>query len=253
MWRRSGFWTTSLRGLDLDALELPAGGARPGAATPGAGGTQPGAAAPGAGVPAVVERTLPDRARAGRIVQSAGAVVHVELDPALAERGVILCPLETAFAEHAELVAPWYSKRLTHRPAQAGGGERRVVDGGAFLYVPAGRGRGGAVRDRVRDRAARRRAVRAHARGGRARRASSACTSTTWRRTSTGPGAACGRVRAVSAGRRALPPGAGPGLGLAARCSTCRRASWASAATRTATGCRRCWAVIWCASTWSWR
>ena len=85
MWRRSGFWTTSLQSLDLDALREPTAGG-----TPHRGE-----------VPDVVTRTLPERPRAGRLVQSAGAVVHVELDPALAERGVILCSLEDAFREHA--------------------------------------------------------------------------------------------------------------------------------------------------------
>src|SRR5271168_2216778 len=73
VWRRSGFWTTSLQTLDLDALETEPQGIEPGV------------------VPGVVARALPNRPRAGRIVQSAGEVVHVELDPALAERGVILC------------------------------------------------------------------------------------------------------------------------------------------------------------------
>ena len=82
VWRRSGFWTTSLQSLDLDAL-----------------GRAPRASADAsASVPEVVTRTLPERPRAGRIVQSDGSVVHVELDPALAERGVILCSLEEAFA-----------------------------------------------------------------------------------------------------------------------------------------------------------
>src|ERR1035437_365192 len=92
VWRRSGFWTTTLAGLDLDALQ-----------------TDPQATA---GVPDVVTRTLPERPRAGRIVQSAGTVVALELDPALAERGVILCSLADAFRDHRELVAEWYSKRM---------------------------------------------------------------------------------------------------------------------------------------------
>src|SRR5271154_390384 len=84
VWRRSGFWTTSLQSLDLDALRTSVSERD---------------------VPDVVRRTLPERARAGRIVQSAGAVVQVELDEALAARGVLLCSLEQAFAEHGELVS----------------------------------------------------------------------------------------------------------------------------------------------------
>jgi Fe-S cluster assembly protein SufD len=120
VWRRSGFWTTSLASLDLDALS-----------------TQPDGASAQA-VPDVVTRTLPERARAGRIVQSAGAVVHVELDPALAEQGVILCSLEDAFREHAELVAPWYSKRLTIDRNKLEAANAAFWSGGVFLYVPQG-------------------------------------------------------------------------------------------------------------------
>src|SRR5262249_6273272 len=69
-WRRSGFWTTTLRGLDLDALE-----ARPPGGDAGGARDRPdGADAP----PDVVERTLPERPRAGRVVQSADALVHLE-------------------------------------------------------------------------------------------------------------------------------------------------------------------------------
>jgi hypothetical protein len=103
VWRRSGFWTTSLQSLDLDALEsYPVG---PGADTNREAGAT-GETGPGE-IPDVVTRTLPDRPHAGRIVQSAGSVVHVELSPELAERGVILCSLERAFAEHRELAERW--------------------------------------------------------------------------------------------------------------------------------------------------
>jgi len=61
VWRRSGFWTTSLQDLELDALELRAPAGAPGAQ------------------PDIVTRTLPERPRAGRLVQSAGAVVHVAM------------------------------------------------------------------------------------------------------------------------------------------------------------------------------
>jgi Fe-S cluster assembly scaffold protein SufB len=120
VWRRSGFWTTSLQTLDLDALE-----------------TQPGDLEPGV-VPEVVRHTLPDRARAGRIVQSAGTIVHVELDPELQARGVILCSLEDAFREHADLVAPYYSKRLTIDRHKLETANAALWTGGAFLYVPPG-------------------------------------------------------------------------------------------------------------------
>jgi Fe-S cluster assembly scaffold protein SufB len=120
VWRRSGFWTTSLHTLDLAALE-----------------TAPDAIDPGV-VPEVVSRTLPDRPHAGRIVQNAGTVVHVELDPALAERGVILCSLEDAFRDHLDLVAPYYSKRLTIDRHKLEAANAALWTGGAFLHVPAG-------------------------------------------------------------------------------------------------------------------
>jgi len=118
VWRRSGFWTTTLASLDLDALEVR----RP---------------APGP-LPGVVERTLPDRPRAGRLVQRDGAVVDIELNPELRARGVILCSLEAAFREHPELVTPWYSKRLTIDRHKLEAANAAFWSGGAFLYVPAG-------------------------------------------------------------------------------------------------------------------
>jgi Fe-S cluster assembly scaffold protein SufB len=121
VWRRSGFWTTSLQNLELDALE-----------------GVPDEARPDAGVPDVVTRTLPDTPHAGRIVQSGDTVVAVELDPALAARGVILCSLEDAFRDHAELVSPWYSRRLTIDRHKLEAANAAFWSGGAFLHVPAG-------------------------------------------------------------------------------------------------------------------
>jgi Fe-S cluster assembly scaffold protein SufB len=130
VWRRSGFWTTSLQTLDLDALSTQSGDPQSG--DPKSGDPHTG------GVPEVVERTLPDRARAGRIVQNAGTVVHVELDSELAERGVILCSLEDAFREHPGLVEPHYSVRLTIDRHKLEAANAAFWTGGAFLYVPPG-------------------------------------------------------------------------------------------------------------------
>jgi len=126
VWRRSGFWTTSLESLDLDGLSRGASGGE---------GAPNGA---GAEVPAVVERTLPQRARAGRIVQRDGAVVHVELDPELQRRGVVLCSLERAAVEHRELFARWYSRRLTIDRNKLEAANAAFWTGGAFLHVPDG-------------------------------------------------------------------------------------------------------------------
>jgi Fe-S cluster assembly protein SufD len=124
VWRRSGFWTTSLQNLDLDALQDHA---------PTDAGEQP-----SGGVPDVVQRTLPDRPHAGRLVQNGGEVVEVELNPALAARGVILCSLEDAFRDHGELVGRWYSKRLTIDRHKLEAANAAFWTGGAFLYVPPG-------------------------------------------------------------------------------------------------------------------
>lgn len=118
VWRRSGFWTTSLQSLDAALLESPPARAE--------------------GVPEVVSRTLPDRPRAGRIVQSGGEVVAVELSAELAERGVILCSLEQAFAEHRELASAWFSRRLTIDRHKLEAANAAFWTGGAFLYVPPG-------------------------------------------------------------------------------------------------------------------
>jgi Fe-S cluster assembly scaffold protein SufB len=120
VWRRSGFWTTSLESLDLEALETHPAGERE------------------EGVPEVVRRTLPDRPRAGRLVASGNTVVEIELDPELAAKGVILCSLEDAFRDHAELVSAWYSKRLTIDRQKLEAANAAFWSGGAFLYVPPG-------------------------------------------------------------------------------------------------------------------
>jgi len=125
VWRRSGFWTTSLQSLDLDALKLGGDPAEDEDTDEYL-------------VPDVVERTLPDRARAGRIVHNAWEVVHLELDPVLAERGVILCSLEDACRDHGELVDAWYSKRLTIDRHKLEAANAVFWSRGAFLHVPAG-------------------------------------------------------------------------------------------------------------------
>ena len=110
-WRRSGFWTTSLRDLDLDALTERTT----------------------TSVPAFVDEALGDQELAGVIVQNGSSTVRVELDPELAERGVILCALEDA---PAELVERYFSKRLTADRDKLEAAAAAFWAGGAFLYVP---------------------------------------------------------------------------------------------------------------------
>jgi Fe-S cluster assembly scaffold protein SufB len=134
VWRRSGFWTTSFEGLDLDALEVRHH-------VPGAGAGDDTSAAPGelgeGALPEIVRATLPERPRAGRIVQRDGSVVQVWLDPELAARGVILCSLEDAARDHEELFTRWYSKRLTYDRHKLEAANAALWTGGAFLHVPA--------------------------------------------------------------------------------------------------------------------
>jgi Fe-S cluster assembly protein SufD len=65
-------------------------------------------------------------------------MVHVELDPRLAEQGVILCSLEQAAELHGELFARWYSKRLTIDRHKLEAANAAFWTGGAFLHVPEG-------------------------------------------------------------------------------------------------------------------
>jgi Fe-S cluster assembly protein SufD len=126
VWRRSGFWTTSFAELDPGLL---AAHEHPGAVTPHARVQGP---------PDFVADAIPKRPRAGRIVQLDESIVHVELDPALAERGVILCSLEQAAEDHKELFEEWYSKRLTIDRHKLEAANAAFWTGGAFLYVPDG-------------------------------------------------------------------------------------------------------------------
>jgi Fe-S cluster assembly scaffold protein SufB len=118
VWRRSGFWTTSLAQLRLDELDAEA---RPAAAE---------------ALPDVVLRTLPQRSRAGQIVQTAGSTAQLQLDDGLRDQGVILCSLEQAFEQHRELVSEWYAQRLPSDRHKLEAANAAFWRGGAFLYVP---------------------------------------------------------------------------------------------------------------------
>ncbi len=236
VWRRSGFWTTTLEGVELDALD---------------------ARAPGEGVPEIVTRTLPDGPRAGRIVQSASEIVHLELAPELAERGVILCSLEDAFRDQLELVAPWYSKRLTIDRHKLEAANAAFWRGGVFLHVPAGL----VVEEPFElvyaiDRPGVAQYGRTLVVGG----PTSEFRVHEYDLASDFPDTSADAAQALHAGAFELYLQDGARCRLAqlqdwgaARCMTSRPASWESGATPTATGCRRCSAGTWCASTWSWR
>ncbi len=121
VWRRSGFWTTSLQELELDALQVRRH-------------------APG-GLPELVRASLPQRGSlgdglAGRIVQLDGSVVSLELDPALAERGVQLRPLQEALEAGDSRAHEHFSKRLTFDRHKLEAANAAFWSDGAYLYVP---------------------------------------------------------------------------------------------------------------------
>ena len=113
VWRRSGFWTTSLKALDLDALSERSATA----------------------VPDVVAAALGDEALAGVIVQSGSSTVRCELDPELASRGVVLCPLDEA---PEALVAEHLHRRVGAGRDKLEAASAAFWRAGAFLHVPRG-------------------------------------------------------------------------------------------------------------------
>lgn len=119
-WRRGGFWTTTLRDLKFDELatrEYPAVASRD-------------------ELPQVVRDTIGDEQYAGLIVQRGGSVIYTEIADDLPE-GVIACTLEQAFAEHGELAAKYYAKRIGHDEGKFTAANAALWTGGAFFYVPA--------------------------------------------------------------------------------------------------------------------
>jgi Fe-S cluster assembly protein SufD len=77
--------------------------------------------------------------RAGILVSRDGGKPYVEVDPSLAEKGVIFTDLNTAVQEHPELVQKYFMTEAV--PADFGKFEAlhaAMWQGGAFLYVPKG-------------------------------------------------------------------------------------------------------------------
>ncbi|MGD0198072.1 MAG: SufD family Fe-S cluster assembly protein [Solirubrobacteraceae bacterium] len=112
-WRRSGFWTTSLESLDLDAQQTRE--------------HEPDSARPA---------ILADAPCAGVLVQRDASVVHVELSDELAERGVIFCSLDDAARDHQQLFERYYLRRLLIDRHKLEAASAAFWSGGAFLYVP---------------------------------------------------------------------------------------------------------------------
>ena len=118
-WRRSGFWTTTLRKLDLDALEPrryePVGSVDE--------------------LPAVVGEALDDEPGA-LIVQRGASTVLAQVSSELTEQGVVVMPLEQAVVEHEELVRDWYMKRLSETEGKFPAATAAFWTGGVFIHVP---------------------------------------------------------------------------------------------------------------------
>ena len=107
-WRRSGFWTTSLRGLDLDALE------------------------PKRYDPGLPELDLGDEEHSALIVQHGANVVHTDVS----DEQLIVMPLEQAVEQHGELVSEYFAKRLPHDEDKFAAGTAAFWTGGVFIHVP---------------------------------------------------------------------------------------------------------------------
>jgi Fe-S cluster assembly scaffold protein SufB len=118
-WRRSGFWTTSLRKLDLDSLE-------------------PRSYEPVEELPAIVAEAIGDDDLGGLVVQRGAGTIHTSLHPELAEQGVIVTSLERAVEEHSELVREWYMRRLSHEEGKFPAASAAFWTGGVFVHVPRG-------------------------------------------------------------------------------------------------------------------
>ena len=112
-WRRSGFWTTSLRKLALDELESRRYD-------------------PADELPEIVHDHLGDEEHAALIVQRGANVVYSHV----ADPSITVMPLERAVEEQPELVERWFAKRLPHDEGKLEAGTAAFWTGGVFVHVP---------------------------------------------------------------------------------------------------------------------
>ena len=120
-WRRSGFWKTSLSGLDLDSLET----------------RHYETVSSRAELPQVVQDVIEGEEYAGLIVQRGASVIYTEV-AADNPDGVIVSTLDQAFADHPALVVDYYGKRVSTSDGKFAAGNAAFWTGGAFFYVPKG-------------------------------------------------------------------------------------------------------------------
>ncbi len=119
-WRRSGFWTTTLRKLRLDELEP----------------RHHGFVTSLDELPDVVSQAVDLDEVGGLIVQRGASSVFSYLDPSLAAQGVVLTSLERAVEEHDDLVEEWYGKRISPDEGKFVAATAALWTGGAFIHVP---------------------------------------------------------------------------------------------------------------------
>lgn len=86
-------------------------------------------------VQSVVERS---HERSGIFVQRDGAPIHARLEPALAERGVVLASIADAARQHPELLEKYlYAGEVADAEAKFWNLHVAALSGGYLLYVPA--------------------------------------------------------------------------------------------------------------------
>jgi Fe-S cluster assembly protein SufD len=112
-WRRSGFWTTTVRKLALDELE-------------------PRRYEPLDELPEIVRQDLGDEEHAGLIVQRGASVVYSDV----ADERILMMPLEQAVEEHPELVEEHFAKRLLYDEGKFAAATAAFWTGGVFVHVP---------------------------------------------------------------------------------------------------------------------
>ncbi|HEX4735891.1 MAG TPA: SufD family Fe-S cluster assembly protein [Thermoleophilaceae bacterium] len=110
-WRRSGFWTTTLRHLNLEELE-------------------PKHYEPIAERPEIVANDE----LAALIVQKGASVVYSEVN----DDRITLTSLEEAAEQRPELVEQWWGKRVNFEEGKFPAATGAFWTGGAFLHVPRG-------------------------------------------------------------------------------------------------------------------
>lgn len=90
-----------------------------------------------AALPAELQAVLAgQRPAAGVVVQVDGSPLRARVDPALAERGVIVADLHTAVREHPELVRRYLMSRGADLGDRFFALHAALWSGGAFVYVP---------------------------------------------------------------------------------------------------------------------